>query len=128
MHADGSTTGLSLQMSLQSARPLCVQEFCEVALQFSSQSCTHSSSGDNSGVSIFGVGEGEGVVWTTVICCGALTCGSSTCSVFGASICFSMTGLVVTSCAAGAQLMIKSSAKIAHFICLRLMGVIFMLY
>ncbi len=59
VQAEGSMTGLSLQMSLQSGLPLCVQEFCEVDLQFSSQSCMHSSSGDNSGcVSIFGGGTG----------------------------------------------------------------------
>ena len=116
VHADGSMTGLSLQMSLQSVRPDCVQEFCAVALQFSSQSCMHSSSGD-SVVSIFG--DGVGVACTTAICCGALICGSRTGivgSVFGASICVSMTGLVTTSCVAGAQLMSKISASIAHFI------------
>ena len=114
VQADGSITGLSLQMSLQSERPLCVHEFCAVALQFSSQSCAHSSSGDKDGfVSISGAGAG---VASTTVCCGAFTCGSITASVFGASNCRSVTGLVVTSCVAGAQLSRNIRTNIGHFI------------
>jgi hypothetical protein len=77
----------------------------------------HSASGDSADFSsVFG--DGVGVAWITATCCGALICGSrtGTGSVFGASICVSMTGFVVTSCVAGAQLISNINAMIPHFI------------
>jgi hypothetical protein len=107
-------TGLLLHTSLQSDLPFCVHEFCAVALQFSSQSCMHSSSGDNEGfASVTGVGSGAA---STIVFCGTLASGSSAGSSFGASICLSTTGFVITSCVAGAQLIRKINAKNAHFI------------
>jgi hypothetical protein len=96
-------------MPLQPERSFCVHEFCEVAAQFSSQFCMHSSSGGSCG---FGTGAGGATS------CGALVSGSRTTG-GGATLgsgCVSILGFVTASCTTGVQLIRNINRSISNFI------------